>query len=138
MHIQTSPIREPEIFVSDIESDKLLSLANGALQRAPELAEDLIEEIERATVVADSELPTSVVRMGSEVAFETDDGRRRRRVTLVYPGEADIAQDRISVLTPIGTALIGLSAGQSITWVTRDGREQLLTVLAVEQPAVPA
>lgn len=138
MHIQTSPIREPEIFVSDIESDKLLSLANGALERSPELAEDLIEEIERATVVADSELPTSVVRMGSEVAFETDDGRRRRRVTLVYPGEADIEQDRISVLTPIGTALIGLSAGQSITWVTRDGREQLLTVLAVEQPAVPA
>ncbi|MEP0322018.1 nucleoside diphosphate kinase regulator [Bauldia litoralis] len=138
MHIQTSPIREPEILVSDVESDKLLSLANGALARAPELAEDLIEEIERATVVADSELPTSVVRMGSEVAFETDDGRRRRRVTLVYPGEADIAQDRISVLTPIGTALIGLSAGQSITWVTRDGREQLLTVLAVEQPAVPA
>lgn len=138
MHIQTSPIREPEILVSDVESDKLLSLANGALARAPELAEDLIEEIERATVVADSELPTSVVRMGSEVAFETDDGRRRRRVTLVYPGEADIAQDRISVLTPIGTALIGLSAGQSITWVTRDGREQLLTVLAVEQSAVPA
>lgn len=138
MHIQTSPIREPEILVSDVESDKLLSLANGALARAPELAEDLIEEIERATVVADSELPTSVVRMGSEVAFETDDGRRRRRVTLVYPGEADIAQDRISVLTPIGTALIGLSAGQSITWVTRDGREQLLTVLAVEKPAVPA
>jgi regulator of nucleoside diphosphate kinase len=55
-------------------------------------------------------------------------------VTLVYPAEADIAEGRISVLTPVGTALIGLRAGQSITWRTRDGRKQVLTVLRVTPP----
>lgn len=138
MQTQTTNDWEPEIIISDVEVDKLLGIANAALERTPEIAEDLIAEIERATIVVDSRLPKTVVRMGSEVEFETDDGRLRRRVTLVLPAEADISRGRISVLTPIGTALIGLSAGQSIKWLTRDGREQVLTVLAVEQTAVPA
>jgi regulator of nucleoside diphosphate kinase len=56
----------------------------------------------------------------------------------VYPGEADIAQNRVSILTPIGAALIGLSVGQSIAWSARDGRQQVLTVLSVEPPAATA
>lgn len=53
---------------------------------------------------------------------------------LVYPGEADIAAGRVSVLTPIGTALIGLAEGQSIVWQTRTGVSKRLTVLKVEEP----
>jgi regulator of nucleoside diphosphate kinase len=53
----------------------------------------------------------------------------------VFPGDADISTNRVSVLTPIGTALLGLSTGQSIRWKTRDGREQELTVIGVEPPA---
>jgi regulator of nucleoside diphosphate kinase len=75
--------------------------------------------------------------MGSTVQFKSDDGQQRR-VILVFPGEADISQGKISVLTPVGAALIGLSEGQSIMWTTRDGRDQQLTVLAVEPMAVPA
>ena len=138
MQHQTPNAWEPEIIVSDVEVEKLLGIANAALERNPEIAEDLIAELERATVLAESQFPKTIVRMGSEVEFETDDGRLRRRVTLVFPAEADISRGRISVLTPIGTALIGLSSGQSIKWLTRDGREQMLTVLAVEQCAVPA
>lgn len=138
MQHETTHRHAPEIIVSDLEIDKLFGLANAALGRTPEIAEGLIAEIERATILADSQVPKTVVRMGSEVEFETDDGRSRRRVTLVFPGEADISRGRISVLTPIGTALIGLSAGQSITWLTRDGREQVLTVVAVEQTAALA
>jgi len=52
-------------------------------------------------------------------------------VTLVYPAEADISQGRISVLTPVGTALIGLRSGGSITWETPAGEARQLTVLAV-------
>jgi regulator of nucleoside diphosphate kinase len=63
--------------------------------------------------------------------FVADDGRERS-VVLVYPGQADIGVGRISILTPIGTALIGLSEGQSITWTTRDGRRRRLTVQCVE------
>jgi regulator of nucleoside diphosphate kinase len=71
--------------------------------------------------------------MGSTVAFRSDDGQQRQ-VTLVYPGEADFARGRVSVLTPIGAALIGLSPGQSIAWTARDGRQHRLTVLSVGRP----
>jgi regulator of nucleoside diphosphate kinase len=54
-------------------------------------------------------------------------------VLLVYPGEADIAAGKVSVLTPIGTALIGLAEGQSILWQTRTGAAKRLTVLKVEE-----
>ncbi len=57
-------------------------------------------------------------------------------MTLVFPGEADIAKGKISVLTPIGAALIGLSASQSIDWTSRDGRIHRLTVESVEQTEV--
>jgi regulator of nucleoside diphosphate kinase len=56
-------------------------------------------------------------------------------VTLVYPGEADIGQGRISVLTPVGAALIGLSKGQSIDWATRTGETRRLTVIEVHEAA---
>lgn len=68
--------------------------------------------------------------MGSIVEFRSNDGQERR-VTLVYPGEADIAQGKISILTPIGTALIGLAPGQSISWTARDGKQHELNVLSV-------
>ncbi len=58
-----------------------------------------------------------------------------RRITLVFRGQADLTAARISVLTPIGAALIRLSEGQSIVWMTRNGRERRLTVLAVEPAA---
>ena len=56
-------------------------------------------------------------------------------MTLVYPGEADIEQGKISILTPIGAALIGLSKGQSIDWATRTGEIRRLTVLEVREAA---
>ena len=55
-------------------------------------------------------------------------------MTLVYPREADIADGKVSVLTPIGTALIGLAEGQSILWPTRTGASKRLTVLKVDEP----
>ncbi|MGI6244738.1 MAG: nucleoside diphosphate kinase regulator [Pseudochelatococcus sp.] len=131
--------RLPKIVVSHDEQERLSALAASISVRNPELAEELQGEMERARVVAPDKVPAGVVRMNSEVEFESDDGQRRR-VTLVYPGDADISAGRISILTPIGTALIGLSEGQSITWTARDGREQRLTVLSVhgggpEEPA---
>ena len=75
--------------------------------------------------------------MGSEVEFRDETTGTVRKVTLVYPGEADIALGKISVLTPIGTALIGLGVGQSIMWETRTGDLKRLTVLQTHetQPA---
>jgi regulator of nucleoside diphosphate kinase len=79
-------------------------------------------------------VPAGVVQMGSTVHFQSDDGRMRR-VELVFPGQADISADRISILTPIGAALIGLTKGQSMPWRTRDGQVRRLTVMSVHAPA---
>lgn len=119
----------PEIVVSQTDQQRLTVLAMDALNRSPDVATELIAEMERARVVPT--VPPSVVRMGSIVTYRADDGSKRR-VQLVFPGQADIGAGKISILTPIGTALIGLSEGQSIAWTARDGSERHLTVVKVE------
>ncbi|RCS23100.1 nucleoside diphosphate kinase regulator [Phyllobacterium salinisoli] len=125
--------RKPRIIVSDIDYKRLTNLASGAQSQFAEVAEELQAELDRAKVVPAISVPADVVQMGSTVEFRSDNAQQRR-VTLVFPGEADIAQNRISILTPIGAALIGLSIGQSIMWTARDGRKHELTVVQVEQP----
>ena len=132
-----NPEQMPAIMVSAADYDRLASLADAAEERAPDVASVLRTEIERAQVVPADAVPVNVVQMGSTVEFHPDSGQQRR-VTLVYPGEADFAQGRISILTPIGAALIGLSPGQSIAWTARDGRQRRLTVLSVAQPQAAA
>ena len=122
--------REPAIIASDADYDRLTSLAAAVRTRSPEIAEQLQGEMERAQILSAGTVPADVVQMGSTVEFRWD-GFRQRQVTLVFPGEADIAAGRVSILTPIGAALIGLARGQSIAWETRRGESRALTVLEV-------
>ncbi|MGZ9033949.1 MAG: nucleoside diphosphate kinase regulator [Rhodospirillales bacterium] len=122
------------IVVTQADYQRLQGLANAARMRQPDVAEELAGELDRAGVVADGEIAPDVVRMGSIVEYRTETGATRT-VTLVFPGEADIAQGKVSILTPIGTALLGLSPGQSLGWVARDGRGHRLTILSVRPPA---
>ncbi|QIG51375.1 nucleoside diphosphate kinase regulator [Nordella sp. HKS 07] len=127
-----TPIRrKPEISITATDHTRLMTLANAIAERDELLAEDLFGELERAKVVADGTLTEGVIRMGSQVSFKDDKGVERS-VALVFPTEADFAQGRLSILTPVGTALIGLSAGQSILWTARDGQKHELTVLEVK------
>lgn len=119
----------PRITVARSEHQQLLALAVSGNGSA---ADSLWDEMERARVVADPKLPIDVVRMGSRVQYRTDRDEELE-VVLVFPVAADISEGKISVLTPVGAALIGLRAGQSITWEARDGRKHALTVLAVHQ-----
>jgi regulator of nucleoside diphosphate kinase len=123
----------PEIILGDSEHARLTSLATAAIDKLPQAAEELLIELDRATVVADEAVPDHVVRMGSTVEFRADGDRKR--VTLVFPADADIAAGKVSVLTPVGASLIGLAQGESMTWSARDGKRHELTVLAVEPPA---
>jgi regulator of nucleoside diphosphate kinase len=84
-------------------------------------------------VLPSAEMPGDVVNIGSEVSFRDEVRGREQTVTVVLPADADIAKGRVSVLTPIGAALIGLRAGASIGWETREGEERRLTVLAVRR-----
>lgn len=117
---------KPRIVLTEEDHRKLIGLAHAGT----DAAEDLLYEIERARVVPAPKLSSSVVRMGSTVTYRADSGLERT-VTLVYPADADIAEGKISVLTPIGTALIGLDVGQSITWEDRTGHKHVLTVVSV-------
>ena len=123
----------PTIIIDEVEHDRLTSLAERAVDSAPDAASILRAEMRRATVVPVDKVPFSVIRMGSRVEF-TFDGGHPRDVVLVYPAGANISEGRVSVLTPIGAALIGLAKGQSITWKANDGRLHKLTVLRVVPP----
>jgi regulator of nucleoside diphosphate kinase len=122
----------PNIIVSNADYERLTDLATASLERLPEVAEELLAEMDRAKIVRDDSVPANVVRMGSTVTFRSDDGRELTE-TLVYPVDEDSDAHKISVMTPVGAALIGLAEGQSISWTARDGRKHELTVVKVRQ-----
>ncbi|CAA2155882.1 Regulator of nucleoside diphosphate kinase [Methylobacterium brachiatum] len=125
----------PKIKVTAEDHERLAGLASAAMDRMPEVAGYLADELDRAQVVRSGKAAVGFARMGCEVEFRDDTTGKVQAVTLVYPGEADIGQGRISVLTPVGAALLGLSRGQSIAWLTRTGAAKRLTVLDVREPA---
>ncbi|RDV04066.1 nucleoside diphosphate kinase regulator [Undibacter mobilis] len=120
----------PPITLSRSDCDRLDRLASAAASSPT--SDFLAREVARATVVPSETAPCGVVAMGSTVTFRDDTTAQARTITLVYPDEADLAHGRISVLTPVGAALIGLPVGESIEWQTPDGGWRLLTVLRVE------
>lgn len=111
------PVLPPIVITTD-DARRLSVLANSSMERFPRIAYFLAREMDRASVVpADADL-CGVVRMGSQVRYCDDKTGDVRDVVLVYPHEADITLKRISVLTPVGAALIGLSVGQVIEFRT--------------------
>ncbi|KRP96277.1 nucleoside diphosphate kinase regulator [Bradyrhizobium yuanmingense] len=120
----------PPIKIADGESRRLNSLANSTMDLFPRVAQFLARELERATIAQESDL-SGVVRMGSRVIYRDDGTGSSREIVLVYPHQANIELNQISILTPVGAALIGLSVGQRIEFETPDKRTRGLTVLAV-------
>ena len=126
--------RKPRIHIAESDYDRIANLALAMQRRSPELSEQVLGEIDRARLHPDDRLPPSVVRLGSEVEFADDVGGEARRIRLVMPPEADIEAGRVSVMTPIGAGLIGMSEGQQISWPRPDGRPRTLRILSVRRP----
>lgn len=126
----------PRLIIDERAYPRLLALAERARAKVPELANRLIEEIERADLRAGSDMPADVVTLGSEVTFR--EGDKSQTVRIVAPEEADIERRQISVLTPVGAALLGLRVGQKISWEMPDKRAAILEVVAVRQPEMAA
>ncbi len=122
----------PPIAMIRADAERLSRIADSSAGAFAQTAEFLAREVERARVIEESERLPGLVTMGSRVTFRDDVTDAVRTLRLVYPGEADVSQGTISVLTPIGAALIGLSVGQSIEWDTVSGGRRSLTVLSVE------
>lgn len=125
---------KPSLIIDAGQYERLAGLARTAAKNASDLGRHLLEEIERADVVPSTELPPDVVTVGSEVTYLDSSTGHRQTIRITFPAQADISARRISVLTPIGAALIGLSVGQSIDWEMSDGSIKALTVLAVAPP----
>lgn len=131
----TATTRLPKIHLDKTLVGRLEALASAMMRRSPEVGERLMEEIARAKLVAPDKLRTDVVTIGSEVTYRDLTTDRLQTVIVVYPEDADIDQHRISVLTPIGVALLGLTAGATISWSTRDDETRQLEVLTVQPSA---
>lgn len=102
-----------------------------ALQPGPHLR----AELERAIVVPPSTVPANVVTMHSRVRYLDEASGERREIQVVYPGEADLAQGKVSVFAPVGAALLGLAVGQAIEWDFPGGaRRRLRVEEIVSQP----
>lgn len=96
-------------------------------------AEALDVELGRADIVQSTEVPTDAVAMGSTVTFIDLDSNEEKTIQLVYPNEADVTQMKISILSPVGSALIGLRIGGKIDWPVPLGKVRRLKVIAVQQ-----
>ena len=94
----------------------------------------LKKELERAEVVPSAELPADVVTMNSRVRVRDMDSGRESTYALVFPRDADVAQGRISVLAPIGTAIIGYRAGDVIEWEVPAGEKRFKVEEVLYQP----
>jgi regulator of nucleoside diphosphate kinase len=126
--------KAPPIVLAEPEADALFELASIWQRRHPLSAGLLMRELERAVAVPLRELPADVVTMGSQVVFLDRASGERHSVELVYPGAADMAMGRVSVLTPIGAGLIGLRVGSVIEWPNRRGERRKLAIVEVVQP----
>ncbi len=93
--------------------------------------ENLEIEIERAKVIAEQDVPSDLVRMNTTVTFITLQDEKKSTLTLVYPEDANIAEGKISILAPLGSALIGLRVNQEINWMFPDGKTKTIKILEV-------
>ena len=113
--------------------DQLLgTLGGGQLSRA---ADFLLQELSRAKVLDSAEIGPDTVTMHARVLFRDEESGRTRWVRLVYPSERDSGEDALSVLSPLGAALIGVAEGQSIEFDGLDGARRRVTLVKVRPPS---
>jgi regulator of nucleoside diphosphate kinase len=124
----------PPVHLLASESDIVASLALQSERRQPLVAAMLLEEIERAELHDADTMPPGHAGLMSRVTFVDEKTGQSRQVQLVLPADANIAEGRISILTPMGAALYGLAASACISWPDLDGNERPIRVIEVEQP----
>lgn len=124
---------KPEIIVTTADIERLEALIDSVLPMSDTTAQ-LLEELQRAEVVEPHEIPPSVVTMGSTVRFTVGPGNEEFCRRLTYPGES-MDSSRISVLSPVGSALLGLSVGSSIEWPGPTGESLVIRIVdVIRQP----
>ena len=122
----------PPITITQTDWNRLDALLSSERYENLPGLDGLRVELERANVVADDTIPADVVTMDSTVSFAEEAAGRQFELKLVYPNTAG-ADGTVSILAPIGSALLGLSVGQEIDWALPGGRSTKVRVLAVRR-----
>lgn len=122
---------KPEIVVLASDAERLELIVDRLPASAADSKNALLDELARADIVEVDQMPAKIVTMNSTVRFEVSEPKEEFCLTLVYPADLDNAPNQISVLTPIGTALLGMAEGNLIEWPRRDGQTVQVRVLEV-------
>ncbi|OQK59400.1 nucleoside diphosphate kinase regulator [Vibrio vulnificus] len=109
--------------------DRISALLEKMANLSPEL-EKLENELDRANVLAPQQMPDNIVTMNSTVRFTFEGSDKVMEKTLVYPDQVR-NPDGVSIFAPVGSALLGLSVGQQLTWPMPGGAEKTIEILEV-------
>ena len=123
----------PPITLTSCDYERLTQMLMSNKYRTLPGIDELQDELDRANVVEPEELPNDVITINSTARFIDETSNEQFEITLVYPDKADGAT-KISVLAPVGSALLGMSVGQSIPWQVPGRQKLLLKVLDVKKP----
>lgn len=123
---------QPPIVLSSLDLERLERLLDSTSYKQVPGMDALRRELDRATVVHPSEMPPNVVTMNSTVRFVDEATGSNYELSLVYPNSAG-SPETVSIMAPIGSALLGLSVNQSISWQVPGGRELRLRILEIVQ-----
>ena len=121
-----------------VRLQRLVESSRVCRQRDAKHLDDLEQELERAAIMKADEVPSDVVTMNSRVKVKDLNSGRVTTYQIVFPGEADILKNRISVLAPIGTGLLGYSAGTTIEWQVPSGMRRFRILEVEYQPEAAA
>ena len=125
------------IYITELDMERLRKLIDDA-KRLDRLGSAYMEQLEielsRAVLVAPTNVPADVVTMNSKVCLKDLDTEEEMIVTLVFPRDADITQSKVSVLAPIGTAMLGYQVGDTFSWPVPDGVRRLQIENILFQP----
>lgn len=117
------------IVVSSLDMDRIEALIEKMPRITPEV-EQLENELDRATIVAPEQMPNNVVSMNSTVRFKFVGEQKVFEKTLVYPQDLQ-GDEQVSIFAPVGSALLGLAVGQSLSWPMPNGQQRTVEILAV-------
>lgn len=123
--------KKPQIILTSRDLDRLETLLESLPADAFPGKAALQAELDRAEIVAPEQVPPSVVTMNSTVRFSIENSSEDFRLTLVYPKDIDGSANRISILAPVGSALLGLSVGDELEWPRPGGGMMKVRVVEI-------
>ena len=130
-------MNQPSIFITTKDVEKLRDLIRASYHteyRGSDYLKQLAGEIEKASVVRSDQIPSDVITLNSTARLVDQETNEEMIYTLVFPEDADTSQGKISILAPIGTAMLGCKVGDTFKWDTPGGRRIIRVEEILYQP----